>query len=110
MTFGMTLAEHLTKAASVGMFYIAIDYENKPCIKNSKKKSIEHENGSQLFEFRHVFVIEVKTKSKYRILNFLFQFIKNTKWHFGYTDSSTICKSLHSPTAVYTTDSTFSYR
>ena len=34
-----------------------------------------------------VFRIEVKTKSKYRILNFVFQFIKNTKWHFGYTDS-----------------------
>ena len=33
-----------------------------------------------------VFLIEVKAKSKYRILNFVFQFIKNTKWHFGYTD------------------------
>ena len=33
-----------------------------------------------------VFRNEVKTKSKYRILNFVFQFIKNTKWHFGYTD------------------------
>ena len=33
-----------------------------------------------------VFRIEVKTKSKYRILNFVFQFIKNTKWYFGYTD------------------------
>ena len=34
-----------------------------------------------------VFFIEVKAKSKYRILNFVFQFIKKTKWHFGYTDS-----------------------
>ena len=34
-----------------------------------------------------VFYIEVKTKSKYKILNFVFQFFKNTKWHFGYTDS-----------------------
>ena len=33
-----------------------------------------------------VFRIEVKAKSKYRILNFDFQFIKNAKWHFGYTD------------------------
>ena len=33
-----------------------------------------------------VFFIEVKAKSKYRILNFVFQFIKNTKWHFRYTD------------------------
>ena len=33
MTFGMTLAEHLTKAASANMFYFAIDYENKPNMK-----------------------------------------------------------------------------
>ena len=33
-----------------------------------------------------VFHIEVKTKSNYKILNFVFQFIKNMKWHFGYTD------------------------
>ena len=40
--------------------------------------------------FNFVFVIEVKAKFKYRILNFVFQFIKNTKWHFGYTDSSSL--------------------
>ena len=33
-----------------------------------------------------VFYIEVKTKSNDKFLNFVFQFIKNTKWHFGYTD------------------------
>ena len=33
MTFGMTLAEHLTMTASASMFYIAIDYENEPNIK-----------------------------------------------------------------------------
>ena len=33
-----------------------------------------------------VFHIEVKTKSNYKILNFVFQFLKNMKWHFGYTD------------------------
>ena len=33
-----------------------------------------------------VFHIEVKTKSNYKILNFVFQFIKNIKCHFGYTD------------------------
>ena len=32
-----------------------------------------------------VFFIKVKSKSKYRILNFVFQFIKRTKWRFGYT-------------------------
>ena len=34
-----------------------------------------------------VFFIEVKAKSKYRTLNFVFQFIKKTKWHCGYKDS-----------------------
>ena len=33
MTLGMTLAKHLTMAASVGMFYIAIDYENESNMK-----------------------------------------------------------------------------
>ena len=33
MTFGMTLAEQLTKAASASMFYFAIDYENEPNMK-----------------------------------------------------------------------------
>ena len=33
-----------------------------------------------------VFHIEIKTKSNDKFLNFVFQFIKNTKWHFGYTD------------------------
>ena len=28
----------------------------------------------------------MKTKSNDKTLNFVFQFIKNTKWHFGYTD------------------------
>ena len=30
MAFGMTLAEHLMKAASANMFYFAIYYENEP--------------------------------------------------------------------------------
>ena len=33
MTFGMTLADHLTKAASANMFYFAIVYENEPNMK-----------------------------------------------------------------------------
>ena len=33
-----------------------------------------------------VFHIEVKTRFNDKILNFVFQLIKNTKWHFGYTD------------------------
>ena len=30
MNVGMTLAEHLTMAASASIFYIAIDYKNEP--------------------------------------------------------------------------------
>ena len=33
MAFGMTLAEHLTMAASAGMIYIAIDCEKEPNMK-----------------------------------------------------------------------------
>ena len=33
MTFGMTLAEQLTMAASAGIFYIGIDCENEPNMK-----------------------------------------------------------------------------
>ena len=35
-----------------------------------------------------VFHIVVKTKFNDKFLNFVFQFIKNMKWHFGYTDCS----------------------
>ena len=37
MTFGMTLAEHLTMTASANMFYFAIDYENGPNTKVAAK-------------------------------------------------------------------------
>ena len=40
-------------------------------------------------QLNFVFHIEVKTKSNYKILNFVFQFIKNSEWHFGYTDLQT---------------------
>ena len=38
MTFGMTLAEHLTMAASANMFYFSIDYENEPNMKIAASK------------------------------------------------------------------------
>ena len=47
MTFGMTLADHLTKAASANMFYFAIDYENEPNMKVAA--SIENIKINQLF-------------------------------------------------------------
>ena len=33
MAFGGTLGEHLMMAASANMFYIAIDYKSKVCLK-----------------------------------------------------------------------------
>ena len=33
MTFGMTLADRLMKAASANMFYFTINYENEPNMK-----------------------------------------------------------------------------
>ena len=37
-----------------------------------------------------VFHIEVKTESKNKVLNFVFQFIKNKKWNFEYTDLNSL--------------------
>ena len=38
--------------------------------------------------------IEVKTKPKYKILNFIFQFIKNTKEHFVPTNYENMLKNI----------------
>ena len=51
-------------------------------IKNSKKNLLNMKMVVNYLNF--VFLNEVKSKSKYRILDFVFQFIKNTK--LGYTD------------------------
>ena len=40
-----------------------------------------------------VYHIVVKIKFGDESLNFVFQFIKNTRWHFGYTDF--ICRLQH---------------
>ena len=54
-------------------------------LKNQRKNLLNMKMVGNYLNF--VFLIEVKVKSKYRILNFVFQFIKNTKWHFGYMNS-----------------------
>ena len=41
-----------------------------------------------------VFFIKVKANSNYRTLNFVFQFIKKSKWHFEYTDSASVESAL----------------
>ena len=62
-------------------------YENEKRIKALKIQSKYLLNLKMIVNYLNfVFLIEGKTKSKYRILNFVFQFIKKTKWHFGYTD------------------------
>ena len=33
-----------------------------------------------------VFHIKVTTECKYKVLNFVFKFVKNTKWHFVCTE------------------------
>ena len=82
--------EHKTQ---VSFFNLIMKTKNE---KNSNFYFILKEKSNVLFNPRirilvnylnFVFYIEVKTKSKYKTLNFLFQYIKNSKWHFGYTDS-----------------------
>ena len=41
-----------------------------------------------------VFFIKVKAKSNYRTLNFVFQFIEKSKWHFEYTGSASAESAL----------------
>ena len=74
-----------TKNGKQTVFHFPFFYENEKRMKllKSQTKSLLNMKSSVL---NSVFRIEVKTKSKHRILNFVFQFIKNTKWHFGYTD------------------------
>ena len=62
MTFGMTLAEHLTMSASANMFYFAIDYENelnmKVAISNINIKT------HQLFVTQRIFGVRVTTAQR----------------------------------------------
>ena len=71
----------------------SIFYDNEKRMRALKIQSKNLLNMKMVVNYLNfVFRIEVKTKSKYRILNFVFQFIKNTKWHFGYTDSGASCE------------------
>ena len=76
-----------TKNEKRTVFPFPFFYEN---IKRMKVLKIQTKNllnmKMAVNYLNFVFRVEVKTKSKDRILNFVFQFIKDTKWHFGYTD------------------------
>ena len=69
------------------VFRFPVFYENEKRIKVSKIQRKNLLNMKMVVSYLNfVFFIEVKAKSKHKILNFVFQFIKKTKWHFGYTD------------------------
>ena len=75
------------------VFRFPFFYENEKRIKVLKIQRKNLLNMKMVVSYLNfVFFIKVKSKSKYRILNFVFQFIKNTKWHFGYTDSGASCE------------------
>ena len=58
-------------------------YENEKQIKVLKIQRKNLINMKMVVNYLNfVFFIKVKVKSKYRILNFVFEFIKKTKWHF----------------------------
>ena len=63
-------------------------------LKNKNKNLLNMKIAVNYLNF--VFHIEVKTKSKYKILNLVFQFIKNMKWYFKYTDAIDSC-IIHVP-------------
>ena len=69
------------------VFRFPFFYENEKRMKVLKIQRKNLLNMKMVVNYLNfVFFIEVKSKSKYRIFNFVFQFIKKTKWHFGYTD------------------------
>ena len=73
-----------TKNEKRTVFRFPFFYENEKRIKVLKIERKNLLNMKMVVSYLNfVFFIEIKTKSKYRILNFVFQFIKKTKWHFG---------------------------
>ena len=68
-------------------FLFSVFYQNEKRMKALKIQSKNLLSKKMVVNYLNfVFLNEVKTNSKYRILNFVFQYIKNTKRHFGYTD------------------------
>ena len=77
------------------VFRFPFFYENEKRMKVLKMQRKNLLNMKMLVSYlKFVFFIEVKAKSKYSILNFVFQFIKKRKWHFGYTDYRDHAKTL----------------
>ena len=79
-----------TKNEKRTAFRFPFFYENEKRTKPLKIQSKNLLSMKMVVNYlKFVFRVEVKTESKYRILNFVFQFIRNTKWHFGLTDCLT---------------------
>ena len=76
-----------TKNGKRSEFHFPFFYENEKLMKVLKSQTKNLLKLKMVVNsLNFVFRIEVKTKSKYSILNIVLQFIKNKKWHFGYTD------------------------
>ena len=76
-----------TKNGKRSEFHFPFFYENEKLMKVLKSQTKNLLKLKMVVNsLKFVFRIEVKTKSKYSILNIVLQFIKNKKWHFGYTD------------------------
>ena len=74
------------------VFRFPFSYENEKRMKVLKIQRKNLLNMKMVVSYLNfIFFIAVKAKSKYRILNFIFKFTKNTKWYFGYTDCNA-CK------------------
>ena len=78
------------------VFRFPFFYENEKRIKVSKIQRKNVLNMKMVVSYLNfVFFIKVKAKSKYKTLNFVFQFTKKTKWHFGCTDSRYFHSSIN---------------
>ena len=76
-----------TKNKKQTVFRFPFFYENEKRLKALKIQNKNLLNMEMVVNYLNFFFLtEVKTKYKYRTLNFVFQFTKKTKWYFGYTD------------------------
>ena len=69
------------------VFRFPFSYENEKRMKLLKIQRKNLLNMKMVVNYLNfVFLTEVKANLSIGFLNFVFQFIKNTKWHFGYTE------------------------
>ena len=84
------------------VFRFLFFYENEKRMRVLKIQSKTLLNMKMVVKYLNfVFHIEVKTKSNYKIWNFVFQFLKNMKWHFGYTDCLILNPLAHKSIIIF---------